>query len=230
MQSFFTLGDDVVAFVTASTFQAFNRQQAMNRHRGSRLRSIDVRMGATKFSGPRKPIPPVLRSNKPGTWAYDTMSRRIRTDILARVFAENDYPPEVVDQLRGLEMELSKPESTPLSPLKEDGGPDISLWNNEILENSLTTGETWLSAPWAVAEFYFYRRIMTAVGYFHNFSDPFESQKDLGLRKAAQSMNSLAASVNAVSSTSQDSLDLQRLMLTSLWGNRSTYGLSFGVT
>jgi hypothetical protein len=36
---------------------------------------------------PRAPLPPIILSNVPGTWAYDTMSRRIRDDILARIYA-----------------------------------------------------------------------------------------------------------------------------------------------
>lgn len=41
------------------------------------------------YSGrkPKAPLPPIILSNVPGTWAYDTMSRRIRDDILARIYA-----------------------------------------------------------------------------------------------------------------------------------------------
>ena len=34
-------------------------------------------------------IPPVITSETPGTWAHDTVSRRLREDILARVFRDN---------------------------------------------------------------------------------------------------------------------------------------------
>ena len=40
---------------------------------------------------PRATVPPPIRSNIPGTWAYDTMSRRVRDDILERLFKENDF-------------------------------------------------------------------------------------------------------------------------------------------
>lgn len=41
------------------------------------------------YSGrkPKAALPPIILSNVPGTWAYDTMSRRIRDDILARIYA-----------------------------------------------------------------------------------------------------------------------------------------------
>ena len=37
---------------------------------------------------PRLPLPPMLLSNEPGTWAHDTMSRRVRTEILGREVLE----------------------------------------------------------------------------------------------------------------------------------------------
>jgi hypothetical protein len=35
---------------------------------------------------PRAPLPPIIMPNVPGTWAYDTMSRRVREEIVARIF------------------------------------------------------------------------------------------------------------------------------------------------
>lgn len=45
---------------------------------------------AYKGRKPKAPLPPIILSNVPGTWAYDTMSRRIRDDILARIYAGAD--------------------------------------------------------------------------------------------------------------------------------------------
>ena len=36
-----------------------------------------------------KNLPPPMRSNQPGTWSYDTMSRRIADDILPRIIENN---------------------------------------------------------------------------------------------------------------------------------------------
>lgn len=179
-------------------------------------------MGRERLPGPQEPIPPVLRSDQPGTWAFDTMSRRIREEILGRVYRENDFPPDTIARLRSLDHELANAAETPLSRLEDDGGPDVATWNSVILPKSLDRGETWLSAPWAVAEFYFYRRLMTAVNYFRSPVDPFASQKSLGLSTATTSIHALATSVNEVSGKNVDSLDFQRFVLTSLWGNRST--------
>ena len=42
---------------------------------------------------PRKtPMPPPIRSNVPETWAYDTMSRRVREEILDKVVYGDNEP------------------------------------------------------------------------------------------------------------------------------------------
>lgn len=82
------------------------------------------------------------------------MSRRVREDILARVFRENDFHSPVLDNLQALEKELLNAADTPLSPLPNDEGPDIKLWNETLLDDAIKKRETWLSAPWVLAEFY----------------------------------------------------------------------------
>lgn len=103
---------------------------------------------------PIAPLPPPLCSDTPGTWAYDTMSRRVREDILARVFRENDFPPATLSRLNALDSELAKAAVTVLSPIPQDGGPDVDTWNEIILPPFLEAKDTWLSAPWLISEFY----------------------------------------------------------------------------
>ena len=176
---------------------------------------------------PRAPLPPRLRSNVPGTWAFDTMSRRVRTDILARVFRENDeLPQDALDKLRLLDSELADAASTPLTRIPDDGGHDVSRWNNVLLTEILRNSETWLSAPWCDAEFYFYRRIMAAVDWFNTGVDPFRKQKQLGLDSAMESVNALGERVLAVVSKSNfTDDDLRAFVLTALWGNRMDLSL-----
>lgn len=52
---------------------------------------------------------------------------------------------------------------TQLRPISEDGGPEVSEWN-EIMEPYL--GMNWLDTPWLYAEFYAYRRLMEAFSFF----------------------------------------------------------------
>lgn len=45
---------------------------------------------AARLPPPRaSPMPPMLVSNVPGTWAHDTMSRRVREEILQRLLEDN---------------------------------------------------------------------------------------------------------------------------------------------
>lgn len=175
-----------------------------------------------RTDGPRALVPAPLCSDVAGTWAYATMSDRIRTDILARIFRENDFAPTNLSRLQALDSELKEAGTTPLSPLEDDGGPDIAHWNSVILEPVLAAEKTWLSAPWAVAEFYFYRRVLGAIDYFRSPVDPFIVQKRLGLSSALKSMDTVAARVNAsLRSASSDPVpDLLRFVFTALWGNR----------
>lgn len=156
------------------------------------------------------------------------MSDRIRTDILARVFRENEFCPATLSRLQILDRELADAGNTMLTPLDEDGGEDVNHWNSVILKDALASRATWLSAPWAVSEFYFYRRIMAAVDYFRAPLDPFTMQKRLGLSSASASMHTLAVRLNeAVSVKAADPVsDLLRFILTALWGNRSTWRCS----
>jgi hypothetical protein len=181
-------------------------------------------MVSTQGAGPRIPVPAVLRSDVPGTWAHNTMSHRIRTDILDRVFRENAFSPGVLAALRSLDAELEAAGETVLTPIPDDGGPDVARWNSVILPDALRNRETWLSAPWAVAEFYFYRRLMACIGYFKEPLDPFAKQKLLGLTSSIASMETLAARVNAalVPPVQVSYEDFECFVLTSLWGNRST--------
>ena len=51
---------------------------------------------------------PRLRPKVPGTWAFDTMSRKIRSNILARVFRKNDdLPLEALRKLQLLDLEFT---------------------------------------------------------------------------------------------------------------------------
>ena len=49
------------------------------------LASLLCLLMSAKVKPPSIALPPKLRSNVPGTWAFDTMSRRIHTDILPRI-------------------------------------------------------------------------------------------------------------------------------------------------
>jgi len=91
-------------------------------------------------------IPPFLLSNEPGTWAYDTMSRRVRENILEPTIADNEFNEESSAKLEALRQELLNATSTKLRDIEDDGGPDVPTWK-EIM-TPYTGNNTWLDAPW----------------------------------------------------------------------------------
>uniref|UniRef100_A0A061RG63 Sugar phosphate phosphatase n=1 Tax=Tetraselmis sp. GSL018 TaxID=582737 RepID=A0A061RG63_9CHLO len=171
---------------------------------------------------PRAPLPTPIVSNVEGTWAYDTMSRRVKEEILGRLFEENDFLGLGMDSelqsLKTLEEELSAPESAKLDFLEDDGGPDIETWR-EILAPHV--GKTWLDAPWVVTEFYLYRRIVgSVVGFWRTGYDPFQASKAAGLESAVASTEAISKRLNADAGLSGTEDGWRLFLETCLWGNR----------
>ena len=169
---------------------------------------------------PALPIPPPICSLTPGTWAHDTMSRRVDKEILERTYQENkdtfESPPftDILKRFHKLRSELQQAGTTPLRHLEplthEDERNDVTRiqemdeWKRilspfihdptESSSSSTTPTDTWLSAPWLVTEFYLYRRLLEALGYFTPGSpgylfDPFVRQKLAGLQSSIASAN-----------------------------------------
>ena len=134
-------------------------------------------------------LPRKIFSNVEGTWAFDTVSRRLHEDILERVFKDNakdilkDASSSACKKLRKLQWELEKNER--VTYVEEDGGEDVETWK-ALMREHVQSKTRWQSIPWLDAEFYFYRRVLSAIGYFdaksENFGkDPFKKDKRRGL-------------------------------------------------
>mmetsp|Transcript_87929 Transcript_87929/g.175886 ORF Transcript_87929/g.175886 Transcript_87929/m.175886 type:complete len:479 (+) Transcript_87929:23-1459(+) len=206
---------------------------------------------------PRLPLPAPLLSNQPGTWAHDTMSRRVREEILGREVLEANAEALSAPELEGcrqsllaLDQELAAAATTPLRhllPHEEAVSPDAEAWRS-TLSPLVERGATWLDAPWLVAEFYLYRRVMESLGFFTRpeaFFDPFLASKRKGLDSCMSSMEALAPSVlgalaafgprqQMASSAKEDKeavddadlgVSLRLFALISLWGNRMDLSL-----
>ena len=120
--------------------------------------------------------PPPIFSTEPGSWAHSTILVRL-PKIAQRVIDENQYPPEIVENITRLQNEIKNGR---IRYLLDDGGPDLAAWQAYIKPY---LGKNWLVIPWLLAEHYFYRRIMEAVDYFSTNADPFRYQKEQGLIK-----------------------------------------------
>jgi Damage-control phosphatase ARMT1-like domain len=149
---------------------------------------------------PNLPLPPKICSDVVGTWAHDTMSRRVYQEILCNIvlkdcaddLAQAHFLP-IRDAIISLRTELQFAATTPLTALSlppiDDVDPqqrkEWEEWDN-ILAPYLENKDTWLSAPWLVTEFYVYRRLMQCFDYWNLQSagymyDPFITQKRNGL-------------------------------------------------
>ncbi|MCX7792643.1 MAG: damage-control phosphatase ARMT1 family protein, partial [Chloroflexaceae bacterium] len=134
---------------------------------------------------PALPLPPPLRGADPDSFARDTVLRRLPA-IARRVLAENDLDPEAARAVAALAAEIP---AAPLRPLADDAAPDLTLWQGYLAPY---TGQDWLAVPWFLAETYFYRRILEAIGYFRPRvgaygRDPYARQKRLGLEQTSLS-------------------------------------------
>ncbi len=158
-------------------------------------------------------FPPVILTSEPGSFAHDTLKRRV-PDILRRTIAVNDFPPAVLRDLADLEQELVQGR---IRLLREET-PDRPLW--DALARPYV-GRSWLDVPWFWAEAYFYRRMLEATHYFQpgptHLLDPYQPIKDEEWLPSAapQTVDQLLATVPA-----DREGGFQRLLHAALWGNR----------
>jgi len=157
--------------------------------------ALPFTMSTSSTPKPNLPLPPPLDSQTLGTWSYDTMTRRIDSEILQRTYDENKEEftsPEFVAamvEFNALREELRNAGQTKIRHLRPLPGQEeeLSEWRDILTPFIDSKQDTWLSAPWMVAEFYLYRRVLEALGYFDPMAtgtvgyDPFAKQKRLGL-------------------------------------------------
>lgn len=186
---------------------------------------------------PRSPLPPRIRSDVPGTWAHSTMSSRVDADILQRTYDENAdvfESPGFADARRRFdELRAELRSAAPLRHLDDvdvsgNVGGDEDAWR-ELLRESVEQGETYLSAPWLLAEFYVYRRLVGATGWFDETNpathrwDPFAAQKRAGLDASSASAGAVLARLPDLPTTGPEGVALAAAF--SLWGNRMDLSL-----
>lgn len=184
---------------------------------------------------PRPALPEPLRSETPGTWAYDTMSRRVDAEILERTVKDNaDFLAQhagVTERVNALRRDVR--DAAPLTyPVKPPSGSskerqaEYEEWC-AILKPHVEAKETWLSAPWMVAEFYLYRRLMDCFGYWDEDSpgymyDPFDKQKEAGLTSSTQSAEAILKRIPTLPATAEGE---QVAFSMALWGNKMDLSL-----
>jgi uncharacterized protein with ATP-grasp and redox domains len=165
------------------------------------------------------PPPPPLYGNEPGSFAEDTLSRRLPN--IARSLLEQSWHSPARSRLQALADDMP---AGRLRPIQDPGAPDISSWHNHMLPY---LGQTWLDTPWFVAEVYFFRRILEATGYFQPGPglevDPYRSQKAQGLTGVTGQLEQALADLPPAGQTGDEPLleTLAHLFHTVVWGNQA---------
>jgi uncharacterized protein with ATP-grasp and redox domains len=171
---------------------------------------------------PKLPLPPSLVGSEIGSFTEFTVTQRM-PEIARRVIAENNFPPEVNQNLAQLAAELP---TGNLRLLANDTGADFPAWVKYL---QLYKNQHWLDVPWFFAETYFYRLILDITNYFRPGAwqniDPFSLQKSQGLETAIDSIISLCIQVDKWLNESQQAnkpnqASVIALLYFSLWGNR----------
>ncbi len=165
-------------------------------------------------------LPPPLRGNEPGSFAEDTLSRRLPG--IARSLLDDPWHPQARTRLQTLVDDMPHGR---LRPIQDPGAPDIANWQSDL---QLYLGQTWLDAPWFVAEIYFFRRILEASGYFQpgpgQGVDPYRSQKAKGQFGVIEQLDQALARLEQPQARRGDEAlqqTLVRLLYTVVWGNRA---------
>jgi uncharacterized protein with ATP-grasp and redox domains len=163
--------------------------------------------------------PPPIFSTEPGSWAQLTVTDRW-PEIVNRVINENEFPPQILDQL--IQLRDGIPDQ-PIRQLKDLGAPDIKYWESYITPRA---GKNWLEIPWFFAEHYFYRRVLEAVDYFNLGLDPYGYQKEQGLIKTREDIRAYASVLmNWLDDKGHAQGHIRQAIYFSLWGNQADLSL-----
>jgi hypothetical protein len=161
-----------------------------------------------------EPLPPLLVTSEPGSFARKTIVERKPT-IIRQVLGDHCYPPNIVAALEDFRAEIACEPVRPLTEVASDVAGWLAVWAE-------FEGHTWLDVPWYFAEAYFYRRLLEAVRYFQSGSwwlhDPFARGKAIQLEDTVGPIG-LAAEV--LGQIEDEAAQLEAWLHASLWGNRA---------
>ena len=161
--------------------------------------------------------PPPLRGAEAGSFAQDTLSRRLPG--IARSLLDEVRGPAARANLQALADDMP---AGRLRPIQDAGAPDLANWHTHLQPY---LGQTWLEAPWFVAEVYFFRRILEASGYFQpgagQGADPYRAQKDEGLAGVAAQLGRALAQLPSPGAQPLTPDALARLIRAVTWGNQA---------
>ncbi|KIF78840.1 hypothetical protein QR77_14790 [Streptomyces sp. 150FB] len=161
---------------------------------------------------------PVILGNPPGSFAWGVLVRR-HPALIEQVRGAFPYAPTQHRRLDALLREITDGVIEPLAPGDDHDRAQWEEWGREYV------GRSWFDAPFLWVESYFYRRLLSAVGYFGpgpwQGIDPFGPFKRAELHGDAVA-EELAALDDLGRLTSEE--QATALLRGSLWGNRADLG------
>ena len=177
-----------------------------------------MKVSNTEIKAPQPPAP--LRGSEPGSFAEDTLSRRLPG--IARSLLAGKWHPQAQTRLLALADEMPHAR---LRPIEDPGAPDIARWQFDLQP---FLGQSWLEAPWFAAEAYFFRRIIEATGYFQpgpgHGVDPYGAQKAQAFSGVVELLEALCLRLENLVTGGGDAplaAALLSLLHTAVWGNRA---------
>jgi hypothetical protein len=155
-----------------------------------------------------EPELPRIRCDDPGEYAHGVLATR-HPALVEQVRAAHPYGPR---QHAALDRLLAEITVGPVAALPGDA-PDVSAWNAWV---DSYLGGPWFAMPFLVAEAFFYRRLLEAVGC--TAPGPWQGVDPFAPAKAAE----LAAAADAPPAGRTPTRD--DLLLAAVWGNQADLG------
>ncbi len=176
---------------------------------------------------PKLPLPDPIRGADPDSFAQYTISERL-PKIARQVITDRLWSPEAVGSLTTLVDEM--PDGL-VSPLLDNGAPDSAEWERFLHPH---LDQTWLQAPWFMAEIYFFRRVIASTGYLRpgpgSGVDPYAPLKVEGLKPVLGALRTLYAHTDRLlpkfpPSPHQIQETLAFMLRKNTWGNQADLSL-----
>ena len=132
-------------------------------------------------------LPDPLNGTDPNSFAHFTISERL-PKIVRQVIADSPWTDDIRARLQGLHDDLP---AGRLGLLRDEDAPDAQDWDRYLRPYQ---HQSWLEAPWFLTETAFFRRILSATGYFQSGPgrdiDPYAAQKRQGMSAVLDGMHS----------------------------------------
>lgn len=167
----------------------------------------------------RNPLAEPLNGLQKDSFAHYTITKRF-PNILRQVIKDNTWKDATLKRLQALIEGIPKEK---LELLHDESAPDEQEWNRYLrpFQNC-----SWLEAPWFLVETYFFRRILSATGFYQDGTgkdlDPYAAQKHQAMGQVFDGLNTFYRLVRDQRFRKDDQAELlSNLLQLSLWGNQA---------